>query len=272
MGLRREQRPISTLTCSASRPGSSRRWALELVGGRDFDETDLTQRARRVALVNRSFARYYFGDAPAVGRRFGFGGQGAARDVTIIGVVEDAKYSDLREAAPHLVYTALGPDNFPTRSFSFSETTLIRAHRWRSRRRWPRRCAGRSAAIDPGLTVIGIATLEQHVDRSLGQDRLVSALSALFGALALALTCTGIYGVLSYGVTRRVREIGVRLALGARPAQIRWMVARRGLMVLGAGPPRRPAGGARGGSLSRLLFHVSKADVLAFIGALLALS
>jgi predicted permease len=253
-------------------PGFFETMGIGVVGGRDFDATDLTERAGGVALVNRSFARYYFGDGPVVGRRFGFGGQGVARDVTIIGVVEDAKYSDLRQAAPHLVYTALGPDNFPTRSFSFSETTLIL--------RTDGDAAGLAATlrrtlatVDPGLTVIGIATLEQHVDRSLGQDRLVSVLSALFGALALALTCTGIYGVLSYSVTRRVREIGVRLALGARPAQIRWMVARRGLLVLGAGLlVGLPAALGAGQLVARLLFHVSKADPVTLIGALLILT
>jgi hypothetical protein len=149
--------------------------------------------------VNRRFARYYFGDAPAVGRRFGFGGEGAPLNVTIVGVVDDAKYNDLREEAPHLVYSVLGPANFPTRGFSVSETTLsIRTDGHPEQLATaPRR---RLAAIDAGVPVIGIATLQQHVDRSLGQDRLVATLSALFGALALALTCTAIYGVLSYSV------------------------------------------------------------------------
>ena len=250
-------------------PGFFATMGIGLVAGRDFDEAD---DATRTALVNRSFARYYFGDAAAVGRTFGFGGQGAARDVTIVGVVDDAKYSDLREAAPHLVYTVLGPNTFPTRSFSISETTLTV--------RTDGDAAGLAttlrrmlADIDPGLTVIGVATLDEHVVRSLGQDRLVSALSLLFGALASVLTCTGIYGVLSYGVTRRVREIGVRLALGARPSQIRWMVARRGLMVLCAGLALGiPAALASASLIGRLLFRVSTTDALALSAALLALT
>jgi predicted permease len=251
---------------------------IRFLAGRDFEETDLSSPAAQVAqvaIVNRSFARYYFdgaSDASAVGRRFGFGGQGAPLDVTIVGIVDDAKYNDLRENAPHLVYTVLGPANFPTRGFSVSETTLsVRTDGHPALLATALRRT--LATIDAGVPITGIATLEQHVDRSLGQDRLVATLSALFGALALGLTCTGIYGVLSYSVTRRTREIGVRLALGAQPAQIHWMIARRGLMVLAMGLiVGVPAAAAAAQSINALLFNVTRMDVVSFGGALLVIT
>ena len=253
-------------------PGFFDTMGIRFMAGRDFEEIDLSSSAAQVAIVNRSFARYYFDDAPAVGRRFGFGGQGAPHNVTIVGIVDDAKYKDLREDAPHLVYTALGPDNFPTRGFSVSETTLsIRtdgppALLASALRR-------KLAAIDAGVPITGIATLQQHVDRSLGQDRLIATLSALFGALALGLTCTGIYGVLGYSVTRRTREIGVRLALGAQPAQIHWMIARRGLTVLALGlMVGVPAAAVAAQSINALLFNVTRLDVVSFGATLLVIT
>jgi predicted permease len=241
-------------------PGFFDTMGMPLAAGRTFDDTDLRSGTDGVAVVNRSFARYYFGGADAIGRRFGFGGHGAARDVTIVGVVEDSKYSDLREQAPHLVYTPLGPTTFPTRSFSVSETTLTLRTDGDPAATTPA-VQRLLAEIDPALAVIGVATLQQQVDRSLGQDRLVSTLASLFAALALMLTATGVYGVLSYRVSRQVREIGVRLALGARPAQVRWMIARRGLLVLTAGLcVGIPAALASARLVANLLFEMSASD------------
>jgi predicted permease len=243
-----------------------------LLAGRAFDENDLVNGAAPVALVNRAFARYYFGDGPAVGRRFGFGRAGAAGNVVIVGVVEDAKHLDLREAPRHIVYSPLGPTGFPTRAFSFSETTL--AVRTTGD---PRPLAAllreRLAASDPALPVIAAATMEEQVERSLGQDRLVAALSLLFGGLALLLTCLGVHGVLAYSVTRRTREIGVRVALGARPGQVLALVARRSLTILGLGLlVGIPAALATARLARGFLFQVSPADPAVLAGALLVLA
>jgi putative ABC transport system permease protein len=254
-------------------PGFFASLGMPLVGGRDLDASDLARGATAVAVVNRSFARHYFGSpSAAIGRRFGFGGPRAASDVLIVGVVEDARQSDLREPVPHVVYTPLGPESFPTRAFSYTETTLsIRT----AADPTPLADGVRRllAASDPRLPVIGMATLEQQVERSLGQDRLASALTLLFAALALALTSTGVYGVLSYAVTRRRREIGVRLALGAHPRRVLWMIGRRGALVLGCGLlVGLPAALAAATFARHVLYGVSPGDPLALAAAVLTVA
>jgi predicted permease len=253
-------------------PGYFETLGMARLAGRAFEERDLADGAAAVAIVNRSFARYYFGEGPAVGRVFAFGAGSRGRRRTIVGVVEDAQYSDLRGSAPHVVYMPLGPVGFPTRAFSYSETTLTV------------RTAGDPTPLaqslrralftsDPALPVIGTATLRQHVERSLGNDRLAATLSLLFGALALVLTCTGIYGVLSYGVSRRTREIGVRLALGARAEQVRWMVGRRSGVMLAVGLAVGLPAALLAAHLARsVLFGVSPSDPAALAVALLAVA
>jgi ABC-type antimicrobial peptide transport system permease subunit len=128
------------------------------------------------------------------------------------------------------------------------------------------------AGIDPALPIIGMATLEQQIERSLGRDRLISVLSALFGVLALILTCTGVYGVLAYGVTRRRREVGIRMALGAQAGEVRWMVGRRGIAMLASGLLLGLPLALGAGRLARgLLYGVSASDATALALATLVL-
>jgi predicted permease len=244
-----------------------------VIAGRGFDAADVAPGAARVAVVSRGFARVYFGQAgghpaAAVGRRFGLQGRRSAGDIRIVGVVEDARHGDLRDATTPIIYSPLGPRQFPAREFSYSETTLVlrTAGDPRALAQLARR---RIAEAEPQLPVIGVATVDQQVERSLGRDRLLSVLALLFGGLALLLTAAGVYGVLSYGVSLRRREIGVRAALGARPGQIGWLVGRRSLFMLGAGLlAGLPAGVAAALAARSLLYGVSPADPATFAAAL----
>jgi predicted permease len=182
----------------------------------------------RTAVVNETFVRRYFAGRDPIGRRVGIGGApGTPTPITIVGVVADGKYQAIREeATPQIflpAFEARGVNNITVYVRSRLETSMaIRGIR------------AVVAGLDPGLPVFNVATLEERVARSLRTERLVAGLSAAFATLATLLAVIGLYGVMSYTVTRRSREIGIRMALGARAVGVAGHVMREaGLLVLG---------------------------------------
>jgi predicted permease len=226
---------------------------MTLLSGRDIADTDTAQ-STKVAVVNESFARYFFGEADPLGRRFGFGR--GPRDVVIVGVVTDGKASSLREQPLRRVYvpytqsadlgwvtfyvrTALPPEGFSSR------IRELVSH------------------VDESLPVSGLKTMEAQIRESLFVERLVAALSISFGIVATLLAALGLYGLMSYAVALRTREIGIRVALGAERREVLFMVLKEvlALTLLGVAVGL-PSGYALGRLVESELYGLSARDPL----------
>jgi len=192
-----------------------------LLRGRDFDSRD-TAKSGKVAIVNEAMARHFFPTTDAMGRRFG---NDAPGNVEIIGIVADVKVDGLRASTPSMVYYPVEQGeseylrNLYVRVSGSPETA----------KRELRLAIGRAA---PTLAVRDAATLGEVAARTVTSERLVSQLTAMFSLLAVAVACLGLYGTVSYSVTRRTNEIGIRLALGASTSSIRWLVMRETLLLV----------------------------------------
>jgi len=163
-----------------------------------------------------------------IGRRFGMGDDPAhSGDYEIIGVVKDAKYVALQERPHPAIYFSWAQHlqflpNLEVR-YSGDEQQIIPEVRQAI------------TQVDPNLPIGNVSTLSDEVDQSLGSQRLIAQLSTLFGLLAVFLVCIGIYGLMSYAVTRRTNEIGIRMALGAGRDSVLWLVMREIVVLAGAG-------------------------------------
>lgn len=195
-----------------------------LVIGRDFTPSD-DARGRKVALVNETMAKRFFGQTNPVGRVFGYD---ETNEFEIVGVVADARANGLRESVPALVYYPLAqhPD-------VYARNLYVRANGAVPAVRAGMREAIRVAA--PGLAIREIVTLGELSDRTVSGERTISSLAALFGVVGVAVACLGLYGTIAYSVARRTNEIGVRLALGATPLGVWWMVLKETLSIVLAG-------------------------------------
>jgi FtsX-like permease family len=224
-------------------------------------------------LVNRAFVRRYFSRQNALGKRItqGDGDETSATPAAkkpespgwqIVGVVGDTKYSDLRQSIPPVVYVPLtgGGASFELRTAG-NPALLIRAVR------------NVANQVDSRLPLFDIRTQSQGIDELLLQERLVARFASFFGVLAILLACMGLYGLLSYEVTRRTREVGIRMALGAQKADVLKLVAKQGMVLAVAGVGIGVAG-AFGLTrfLSSLLYGVKPADPLTFVVVSLVLS
>jgi predicted permease len=201
---------------------------IPLLLGRSFTTED-SEDAPKVAIVTGALVRRHYAGENPVGRRITFTASPNARatEMEIIGVARDAKYTTVREADPVTIYLPAaqmldGAATYYVRTAADPATVVT---------------AIRSAVreIDPALPVIDFHTQDQQTERRTSQERLFAQLSAFFGAAALMLACVGLYGLMSYLVLQRTGEIGLRLALGAVPAQVLRMVLRESFMLVAVG-------------------------------------
>jgi predicted permease len=213
---------------------------IPLLRGRALDSRDGPN--TNGVLVNQAMADKFWPNEDPIGKRFGQG-KDVEQYYTVVGVVGNVRSFGLARTTPYEFYrttdqSPYGPMTVVLRSSGVDPTALIPTAR------------GIVAAIDPNLPVTGVQTMEEVVSASVGQPRLLSALSGLFGGLAGLLAMVGIYGVTSYNVRRQRREYGIRLALGADPGAVRRLIVRRGAVVASIGIAIGAVGGL---GLTRLL-------------------
>jgi putative ABC transport system permease protein len=196
-----------------------------IVAGRDFDDRDTTT-APPVAIVNETLARQYFPGGGALGKRLRIHQRPVP--VEVVGLVKDATYESVREVTPPTVFmpATQAPPSGAAQEFVL-RTSVPPSVMIPSVQRVVRE-------VNPDIP-LEFQTLAQQVDDNLVQERLLARLAGFFGGLAMLLAMIGLYGVLSYLVAHRQMEFGVRMALGARPGSILWLVMRDVLLVLAAG-------------------------------------
>ena len=214
------------MSCDATYVSSDYFKSLEIpiVMGRDFDQSDRIG-APKVVIINEKMAKHYFGTVNAIGKRIGLDD---TPDMTIVGVVKDATYINLRENMRRHFYVPTTQDDTLTNLTLHIKTTTepsVVAEQLRAQLK----------ALDPHLPLYNIKSLATEIDESLVQERLVTWLSVAFGLLATLLTALGLYGVLTFSVARRTREIGIRVALGAQRADVFRLVMIRGVILVGVG-------------------------------------
>ena len=220
----------------------------------------------RVAIVNELFAERFFAGRSAIGSRFSLGEKwDPAEAYEIVGIVANAHYQGVSKAVAPMIYRPFYREMRWTGGVLCIRTTDD-----------PKRIIGairrRAQEIDPAVTVTEARTLEDNLDRELLQQRFVATLGGFFGVVALLLAAVGIYGVMSQAVTRRTREIGIRMALGAEPGSVLWMMLRESLAMLGIGAAiGLPAVLALTKYTESLLFGVKPRDPVTIAGAVLLL-
>jgi predicted permease len=189
---------------------------IRLLAGRDFQETDLEAPKPFPTIVSQSFARRFFPNADPIGRTFGSGmNVTAGADNVIVGVVNDIRFRNMREEAAPMFYRATNQfNNFAlyvrTRGAPGAVIAELRAM---------------LASVGPGIAPSEVATMEQDIETSLWQERLIAALASVFAIASAILVAIGLYGMLAYSIARRTREIGIRMALGARPGHMVEMIS-----------------------------------------------
>src|SRR5471030_918115 len=210
---------------NALSPGYFSTMGIAILEGRDFNRTDVKENAK-AAIVNRRFADHFFPGTSAIGKHIGNGtGPTAKLDVEIVGVVANALYEGPREGIRRQVYIPNWGKGGVT---YYVRTTDASAAAFGAIRNQVRK-------LDASMPVYAMKTLEGQLDETLLTDRLIASLAAGFGLLATLLASIGLYGVMAFVVARRRKELGIRLALGAEPGGVIWLVMKEVLLLLAIG-------------------------------------
>jgi len=253
---------------------------IPLIAGRDFRDSDspaftpdppdkpdpaAKRTGPRVLIVNESFARKFFAGRAAVGALM-------CRDdkfkmdeaYEIVGVVKDVKYFGVREATEPMVYVPVWRDGSGSRQLLVRTTAD------------PERVVGavrrEAGLLDPAIPILQTLTMSDQYDNNISQERVLTTLCGFFGALAVLLAAVGLYGVMAHAVARRVREIGIRMALGARAGEVRWLILRETALLVGIGAAiGLPAALASTRLVQTFLYGLTPQDPLTVAGAVVLL-
>ncbi len=204
-------------------PGFFATLGVPLIAGRDFTLRD-DMGAPKVAILSQPCVDHFFKNRNPLGRKIGFAGEKKGLNIDIVGIVKEAKLTQLKQKPTCYVFTPLLQDENVGGSTFFVRMTNIKSNLASSVR-------ATVAGLDPALPIFDVKTLETQTNEIHYIDRMVAFLSAAFGLLATLLAAVGLYGVMSYSVTRRTREIGIRMALGAKAGGVLWNVLREVLML-----------------------------------------
>ena len=202
---------------------------IPLLEGRDFSEADGSN-APKVAIVNEQFSRFYFPGGNPVGHHLAFGAGDVKLDIEIVGVVRDNLHDSLREKVARFIYIPYLQDS----------------HAGISSLRYYVRAVGKPSVLtgnirqtvremDSNVPLNQVQTVKSAIQQSIYGDRMVAWLGLAFAALAAGLAALGLYGLVSYTVARRTSEIGLRMALGASPSAVLWLIFRKSLTLIATG-------------------------------------
>jgi len=246
-------------------PGYFDTMGMHVLSGRGFfasDAPEPKQLGPVMVVVNQAFLQRFFPNTQPVGKLFGRGmaGEVANEKYEIIGVVSDAKYRSLRAPVVPTFYTC--ETDFDQFVLNVRTRTRPKAVIEPVRKTL--------ASLDPGLPFLEVHTMAEEVGDSMAGERVTAALASLFGGIAALLVGVDIYGLLAYVVTQRRREIGIRMALGAQPAEIGKLIASQTLAMTAAGIIAGLGGAyAAGHAICSLLYGISPQDLKSLIAAVI---
>jgi putative ABC transport system permease protein len=262
--LNSEQLPVGDLVIVS--PEYFNALGIPLTGGRYFNAAD-TAEAPPVVIINETLARQYFPGQDPIGKRFRQGGAEQGNPfMQVVGVVGDVKYEGLDAKVQPAFYEPFlqspwGDMYLAVQSSTTDPVSLMPAIRQEV------------SLLDRDVPLAGISTMNQLLFKSVAQPRFRTLLISIFSALALLLAAIGIYGVISYSVTKRTHEIGIRMALGAQRSDVLKMIVRQGMVLTLIGLAIGLAASLIVTRfMSSLLFGVAATDPLTFIGVSLVLA
>jgi predicted permease len=255
----RESNSVTDSMRYAVSPGYFKTAETHLLQGRDFTWHD-DNKSPNVAIVNATFARIFFGNKPAIGQRFK---RGNNQVYEIVGIVEDGKYFNLAEGEKAAMFQPLAQDTH-SNFFLVVRTQMLRAEVAPSLQRL-------IYGIDPNLPYY-INPWQQRLEFALFPSRTATAALGIMGLLAAMLAVTGIFGMASYSVTKRMKELGIRVALGAQPLQLmRAALARPVYLLLGGSIAGLVLGILASGVLAHIVYQASPHDPVVLLGVVLTM-
>ena len=255
----------SRVTGDLVAPGFFETMGMRLLAGRDFTDRDAAT-SRKVAIINENMAHRLFGGENPIGKHFGRGDGAPTTELEIVGVVNNARHRTPYDQDRMLYYRPYRQDLGHLLGMCLAVRTAGNPKGIAASVRQELR------NIDPTLPVLRIDTVDEQLNDSLVEERLVASLTSFFGGLAVLLACLGLYGVVSYTVVRRTSEIGIRLALGATRGRVLTMVLKQSLLLVAIGIAAGvPVTLAAARLISSRLFGVGPRDPLTITAASLLL-